>query len=110
MWRLGFNTFLRRKIIYSRRSRHTLENERNTMIIEGRVPVCTIQIADSYVDKIECWVEENQEIKKGQRIGRIRMGSQVDLVVPALEGMAIVVQEGQHVKAGESVLLVRDSE
>jgi hypothetical protein len=35
----------------------------------------------------------------------IRIGSQVDLILPDLPGMKIKVAEGETVKAGESILV-----
>ena len=63
-----------------------------------------VQIADAYVDKIFCWAKEGEMMEKGQRYGRIAMGSQVDLIFPHREGMEIVVKEWDKVKAGESII------
>jgi len=108
MWRMGMKKLLRRKEIYSASNRYLLENERNTILIDGTVPVCVVQIADSYVDRIECWIRRGQKVRKGQRIGRIVMGSQVDVMVPAADGVKIEVKEGQHVCAGETILASLD--
>jgi len=43
-------------------------------------------------------------MKKGERFGRIMMGSQVDLIFPYRDGMKLLVKEGEHVKAGESII------
>lgn len=63
-----------------------------------------VQIADFYVRKILCYVKLNQKLQKGQRIGMIRMGSQVDCVFPNMKGLEIKVKDGQKVKAGETIL------
>lgn len=83
---------------------HITENERNTILIDGDLPVWVVQIADEYVNKIDCWIGEGDTVHKGQRFGRIVTGSQVDLIFPDREGIRIVVEEGQHVKAGESIV------
>lgn len=83
---------------------HIFTNERNTILIEGILPVYITQIADIYVKKIECWVKEGESVVKGQRIGMIKMGSQVDTVFPLKKNIEIAVKEGDKVKAGESIL------
>lgn len=90
---------------YEKGSSHILENERNVILIEGVVPVYVVQIADIYVNKIVCNVVENQIVEKGQKIGAIIMGSQVDLLLPARQGLRVVVKEGDSVKAGESIIV-----
>jgi phosphatidylserine decarboxylase len=98
-WRVLF-----RRKPYEFYSNHILSNERNTIMIEGELPVYVVQIADIYVNKIECWVKEGDNLEKGQRIGMIKMGSQVDLVFPAAPNIKVIAVEGQKVKAGESII------
>ncbi len=98
-WRVLF-----RKTPYELYSNHIIKNERNTLLIEGEIPLYVVQIADIYVKKIECWVRENEGVEKGQRIGIIKMGSQVDIIFPALPNIKIIVNEGQKIKAGESII------
>ena len=83
---------------------HITENERYTILINGEFPVYVVQIADAYVNRISCCVGTGDEVSKGQRFGRIAMGSQVDLVFPDERGMRVAVKVGQHVKAGESIV------
>lgn len=90
---------------YELYSKHIITNERNVVLIDGNVKVAVVQIADIYVKKIECWVKENDIINKGQRIGMIKMGSQVDLIFPYDLKFNILVKEGEKVKAGETILV-----
>ncbi len=85
-------------------SPHVLKNERNTILIKSFLSVYVIQIADIYVNKIVSYVKKNDVVKKGQRIGMIKFGSQVDLVFPIIPHIKIEVEEGEKVKAGESVV------
>jgi len=89
---------------YETNSPHILTNERNTVTIIGKIPVFVIQIADIYVNRIECWVKGGEKVTKGQRIGMIKMGSQVDMIFPCKDDISVIVTEGQKVKAGESVI------
>ncbi len=82
---------------------HVLQNERNTISIKGKdISVVVVQIADRWVSKIISYIKKGQSIKKGQRIGQIRMGSQVDLIMP--KHLRILVKEGQRVKAGLTIM------
>jgi phosphatidylserine decarboxylase len=89
---------------YESYSKHIYQNERNTFLIRGIIPVFVVQIADIYVNKIECWVKERQLVRKGERLGMIKMGSQVDMLFPVLGVDKILVVVGQKVRAGESVI------
>ena len=83
----------------------TLENEKNEILIStryGRMKV--IQIAGFIAKRIECFVRKNQNIKKGETIGIIKLGSQVCLIMPKHPGLKLVVGEGQHVVDGETVV------
>ena len=70
----------------------------------GIFPLYVVQIADVYISKIECWIKKGKKLSKGQRYGRIIMGSQVDLIFPAKDNVKIKVEEFQDVKAGESII------
>lgn len=50
--------------------------------------------------RIEAWVHEGQTIERGQRIGRILLGSTVVLELPS--GAAVLVRVGDQVRAGET--------
>lgn len=84
---------------------HLLTNERNLMVIRNdRMWACVVQIADYFVNRIECWVKEGECVEQAQRVGRIRFGSQVDVFFPALEGLTVRVAPGRKVRAGVDVL------
>jgi len=83
-------------------TRRAMENERNEILIvceEFRVKV--IQIAGILARRVVCLVDEAQEIGKGDKIGLIKLGSQVCLVVPELP---LEIKLGQRVRAGETVI------
>ena len=81
------------------------ENERATTVIErGDMEIAMVQIASRLVRQIASYVKVDEEVALGQRVGVIRLGSQVDVVLPARPDVTIQVREGQRVRAGESVL------
>lgn len=79
-------------------------NEKNTLIIHtdiGKIKV--IQIAGLIARRIVCYVKEGDNLKKGERIGIIRFGSRVDLLLPE-NRVSVVVKEGEFVKAGADTI------
>lgn len=95
---------------YYRGSRHILENERTVTRISGQfkssdLSCYVVQIAGGQVSGIDSYIPVGGEVDKGQIFGMIRIGSQVDLIVPKWENMRITVTPGDKVFAGESVLV-----
>jgi phosphatidylserine decarboxylase len=88
------------------------QNERATTVIESRgLEIAVVQIASRLVRRIVGFVREGDSIALGQRIGAIRFGSQVDVVLAVPEHFEVTVAPGDRVRAGESVLatvLLRD--
>jgi phosphatidylserine decarboxylase len=81
-----------------------LQNERCELLLTTKFgSVKVVQVAGFIARRIECWVVPGQEVRKGQRFGRINLGSQVVLVVPAK--VRVLVKKGQKVRAGETVLV-----
>lgn len=79
------------------------ENERNTLIIENDVlQVGVVQIASKLVRRIDSYIKEGDNIKKGEWFGMIRFGSQVDIILPACIGLKI--ETGKQVYAGKTVI------
>jgi phosphatidylserine decarboxylase len=89
---------------YYKNCPHILENERNTTIIHGEIPVIVVQIAETIVNKIVSFVKIGDKVKKGSRIGIIKMGSQVDLIIPKISNLEIIIKEDIYVHAGETII------
>lgn len=93
-----------------KRPESVFENERATTVIErDGLQVAVVQIASRLVRQIRSFVAEGDDVAAGQRIGVIRFGSQVDLVVPARPGLRVVVSPGDRLLAGESIVAVVDA-
>jgi phosphatidylserine decarboxylase len=93
-----------------RRQEALLENERQVTVIENEnFRIGVVQIASRLVRNIVTYVKKDQEVQKGQRIGMIRFGSQVDLYIPDVHALRISATKGQKVKAGLSVLATYDT-
>jgi phosphatidylserine decarboxylase len=90
-----------------RRPEMVFANERMTTLIKrGDLQVAVIQIASRLVRRIVPFVDESQEVERGQRIGMIRFGSQVDLVLPRRAELEVTVRPGDRVTAGVSIVAV----
>src|SRR5205823_4295446 len=81
----------------------------------GRLPVASKQgrayslqelTRTPLVRRIVAYVREGDEVAVGQRLGMIRFGSQVDLVLPIRETLRVRVSPGDLVRAGESTIAV----
>lgn len=83
--------------------RSEIDNPRTTLILDGQVKLGLVEIGTPYVSKIIKYVRSNETVKKGDRIGRITWGSQFDVIIPSRD-VEILVKEGDHVYAGETVL------
>lgn len=84
----------------------SLVNEQNGVLLEtpeGR-RVAYVQIAGIVARRVVCDLAEGDRVRQGQRVGLIRFGSRVDILMPA--SAVLEVREGDRVRAGESVVAV----
>ncbi len=80
-------------------------NERFTTVIDGeRTRVVVVQIASRLVRRIVSYLAADQDVVIGQRIGMIKFGSQVDVILPDSDALELRVKPGDIVRAGVSVL------
>ena len=79
------------------------ENERNYFKIKLKdgEEIVLVQIAGLIARRIVCEVEQEQDLKQGERIGMIRFGSRVDIY---FKNKKVLAKLGQNVVAGESLL------
>ena len=80
------------------------DNEKNLLVIQsefGKVGV--IQIAGFVARRIVQYVNVGDDVGIGDRIGMIRFGSRVDLILP-YENCELLVKEGDKSKAAETVI------
>jgi phosphatidylserine decarboxylase len=78
-------------------------NEQNVVTVRGEgIEVTFKQIAGLLARRIVFNLKEGNTVERGQRVGLIKFGSRVDVVVPAEAVLRVKV--GQRVKGGASVL------
>lgn len=82
----------------------TITNERNTVVIEREDGVIAgiVQIAARGVRRCIVMSKPGDMVKRGQIIGKIRWGSQLDMIIP--RNTEIFVREGDQVYAGSTII------
>src|SRR5216684_3478500 len=91
------------KFLAAMRERASVENEQNvfTLSTDGGEMVFK-QIAGLIARRVVSWKKAGERVTRGERIGLIRFGSRVDVWLP--REAEILVQVGENVKGGSSVL------
>ncbi len=114
-----FIQYKKGKFIPANRKNADIENEQNLIGIEAyvsnhnlenrtadksskKVYVLINQIAGIIARRIICRVKEGDKIERGEKIGLIKFGSQVDIYVPQI--FDVVVKKHDKVKAGITVV------
>lgn len=95
------------KFLSLRRKEALNLNERQTLIIEDQredMQAILVQIASRLVRQIVAYVREGQSVCRGQRVGMIRFGSQVDLFLPVRRATRPEVKTGQQLQAGVTIV------
>jgi len=88
-----------------------LENERNTVVIEpsaearaaGQPDIAVVEIADKFVNKIDILATDGDELKVGDKLGFIKRGSQVDVIIFDTD-IDWAVEFGQQTYGGRTLL------
>jgi len=76
-------------------------NERLSMLIEGEdITLAVILIASRLIRRIVPFVSEGDGVQRGDRTGIIKLGSQVDIILPLERVEVVTVRTGDTVKAG----------
>ncbi len=78
-------------------------NEQTLVVVnDGRLEVAFKLIAGLLARRIVCNVQPGDKVERGQRIGLIKFGSRVDVLLPG--DAQLLVRKGSRVKGGSSVL------
>lgn len=97
------------KFLDARDPKAPFENEQNRIEIESTtgapMRLVVTQIAGLVARRIVCWVKVGQTVEAGERMGLIRFGSQVDVVLPT--SCRVQVKAGDVITAGDTVLAKR---
>lgn len=86
----------------------SVENECNTFTVGSEDGVIVVrQIAGVLARRIVFWKKVGDHVERGERIGMIKFGSRVDILVPP--EVALSVKIGDQVKAGSTIIGNRGS-
>ena len=92
------------KFLVANVEKASLANEQNGVLLEtpDGQRVAYVQIAGFIARRIVCDLVPGDVVRAGQRVGLIRFGSRVDILLPASASLS--VRAGDRVRAGESVV------
>ena len=109
MGSMHWRCLLRRLPIYANSPHITGNNRRVTRFrgaFKGEDVCCyVVQIGGGSVHGIDVYAKIGDPVEQGAVFGIIRIGSQVDLIVPDLPDLEIRVSPGDRVVAGETILV-----
>ena len=72
-------------------------NERNAILLEsGTKRIIVRQIAGRVARRIVCWMKPGDMLERGERLGLIKFGSRVDIILP--HGTQVLVKVGDVVR------------
>ena len=85
-----------------------LENERLTILLQETSapyrPLIVRQIAGLIARRIVCRVRPGDQLEAGERFGMIKLGSRTEIVIPQHDKLQIMVQTGDLVLGGATLL------
>lgn len=94
------------KFLVASKDEASTENEQNTFTIEGDgTRVVFSQIAGLIARRIVCYKKPGDKVAMGERVGLIKFGSRVDILLGA--EWKLTVKPGDRVSAGSSVIARR---
>jgi phosphatidylserine decarboxylase len=79
-------------------------NEHSSIYIENEQTCCLVkQIVGPVVRRVVYWLDMDQTLNAGDRIGMMKFGSRMDIYLPA-DDVDVVVEKGQRVSAGTTIV------
>lgn len=82
------------------------ENEHLSIKMETEIGmVKVVQIAGIIARRIVPYIQEGDEIKKGDKIGIVRFGSKVEIYLP--DEAKVTIKKGDRIKAGQTIGICR---
>ncbi len=103
--RVILNKHINGKFLSLKSGESDIENERATIVIENEEnKVGVVLIASKRIRRIVSFVKEGQLLEKGERLGVIKFGSQVDLIIP--QRYRVNSEVGEQVFGGETIIAV----
>jgi len=80
-----------------------VKNQRNIIVMRAKgIPFAVVQSTGALARRVRCWVQPGESVTTGQTIGRILLGSNTSLIIPAKYFHNTA--NHRRVRAGETVL------
>lgn len=81
----------------------THQNEHNLVVLSTPYGAIGVkQIAGILARRIVCWPGVGDELKRGERLGLIKFGSRVDLLLPV--NVEVLVSVGDQIYGGQTIV------
>jgi phosphatidylserine decarboxylase len=91
------------KFLVATKQKASIENEQNVITVENRYATVVFkQIAGLIARRIVFWKKKGDHVMLGERVGLIKFGSRVDIILPPQ--VNIVARKGERVKGGVSII------
>lgn len=91
------------KFLIATRQKASWENEQNVITVQNQyVTVVFKQIAGLIARRIVFWKKKGEAVELGERVGLIKFGSRVDLILPAQ--VTVLTKKGDRVRGGVSLI------
>ena len=101
--RILSSEYRRGKFLVASLERASQENEQQEIrVSNGEITLVFRMIAGLIARRIVCWKQAGDEVRRGERVGLIKFGSRVDLLLP--QEVEILVRKGARVKGGSSII------
>ncbi len=79
-------------------------NQHSVILIKGDQTICLVkQITGPVARRVVYWLDLDQAVTAGQRIGMMKFGSRLDMYLPSAD-IEVLVKEGDRVTAGVTVV------
>ena len=99
-------TYKQGKFLVASRDEAGTENEQNTFVVEGEGTAIEFsQIAGLIARRIVWYKDVGETVGRGERVGLIKFGSRVDVLLNG--DWELAVRQGERVSAGSSVIARR---
>ncbi len=96
------------KHLLTMEERSSLYNQHSIILVEDKTGLRCLhkQITGPIVRRVVYWLEEGQEVGRGDVLGMMKFGSRMDIWLPA-DKVDVTVKPGDPVRAGETVIATR---
>jgi phosphatidylserine decarboxylase len=91
------------KFLVATKQKASIENEQNVITVENRYATVVFkQIAGLIARRIVFWKKKGDHVMLGERVGLIKFGSRVDIILPPQ--VVVAARKGERVKGGVSII------